>query len=88
MGIHKRSSPQIVCALLKLNLAAAYEAAVTEGLRRPLLAPDRLKDEIWTLDFMADALYGGRAFRTLNVIDEGNREALGINRSGNLNPQS
>ena len=27
---------------------------------------------------MADALYGGRAFRTFNVIDEGNREALGI----------
>jgi putative transposase len=24
------------------------------------------------------ALYGGRAFRTLNVIDEGNREGLGI----------
>jgi hypothetical protein len=27
---------------------------------------------------MADALYGGRWFRTLNVIDEGNRHALGI----------
>ena len=27
---------------------------------------------------MADALYGWRPFRTLNVIDEGNREVLGI----------
>lgn len=27
---------------------------------------------------MADALYGGRWFRTFNVIDEGNREALAI----------
>lgn len=27
---------------------------------------------------MADSLYGRRSFRTLNVIDEGNREALGI----------
>ena len=27
---------------------------------------------------MADALYSWRPFRTLNVIDEGNREALGI----------
>jgi putative transposase len=35
-------------------------------------------NEIWALDFMVDALYGGRAFRTLNVIDEGNREGLGI----------
>jgi len=35
-------------------------------------------NETWALDFMADALYGGRWFRTLNVIDEGNRQALGI----------
>ena len=27
---------------------------------------------------MADALYGWRPFRTLNVIDEGNRQILGI----------
>ncbi len=35
-------------------------------------------NEIWVLDFMTDTLYSTRAFRTLNVIDEGNREALGI----------
>ncbi|MNY33960.1 hypothetical protein D3C86_1682630 [compost metagenome] len=29
----------------------------------------------WTLDFMQDALYCGRWFRTLNVIDEANRES-------------
>jgi putative transposase len=28
---------------------------------------------IWALDFMSDALYHGRRFRTLNVIDEGVR---------------
>lgn len=27
---------------------------------------------------MADTLYSGRTFRTFNVIDEGNREVLGI----------
>ena len=32
----------------------------------------------WALDFMHDALYDGRRFRTLNVIDEANREALAI----------
>ena len=32
----------------------------------------------WSLDFMRDTLYDGRAFRALNVIDEGNREALRI----------
>jgi putative transposase len=42
-----------------------------------LLAPSGLNG-IWALDFMADSLYGGRPFRTLNVIDEGNRQGLGI----------
>lgn len=32
----------------------------------------------WSLDFMSDALYCGRRFRTLNVLDEGVREVLGI----------
>ena len=30
------------------------------------------------LDFMYDTLYFGRSFRTLNVIDESNREVLAI----------
>ena len=30
------------------------------------------------MDFMRDTMYDGRPFRTLNVIDEGNREALRI----------
>ena len=33
---------------------------------------------VWPLDFMRDTLYDGRPFRTLNVFDEGNREALRI----------
>ena len=41
------------------------------------MAPDRL-NEIWAIDFMHDALYGGRRFRTLNVLDEGSREGLAI----------
>lgn len=32
----------------------------------------------WALDFMHDSLYCGRTFRTLNIIDEGTRECLGI----------
>ena len=34
--------------------------------------------QTWSLDFMSDALSNGRAFRTLNVIDDYNREALWI----------
>jgi putative transposase len=33
---------------------------------------------VWALDFMRDALYSGRVFRTLNVMDDANRGALGI----------
>ena len=33
---------------------------------------------LWSMDFMADALYGCRRFRTFNVLDEGVREALAI----------
>ncbi len=32
----------------------------------------------WSTNFMADALCHGRRFRTLNVLDEGVREALDI----------
>ncbi|RYF66624.1 MAG: transposase [Cytophagaceae bacterium] len=32
----------------------------------------------WSLDFTSDALTDGRKFRTLNVIDDSNREALGV----------
>ena len=35
-------------------------------------------NQSWSIDFMSDSLYCGRRYRTLNVLDEGVREALGI----------
>jgi len=72
---HKRVY-RVYCAL-RLNLPRRTRRRVPTRLRQPLLAPNAL-NQVWALDFMADALYGGRKFRVLNVIDEGNREALAI----------
>lgn len=35
-------------------------------------------NQVWSMDFMHDQLSDGRNFRLLNVIDDFNREALGI----------
>jgi putative transposase len=72
---HKRVY-RVYCAL-RLNLPRRTKRRLPTRLRQPLLAPARL-NETWALDFMADALYDGRGFRTFNVLDEGNREALAI----------
>ena len=45
--------------------------------RQPLPAPTRI-NEVWALDFMHDALYGGRRVRIQNVLDEANREGLAV----------
>jgi len=45
-------------------------------VQRPLEVP--LQPTVcWSLDFRSDALTDGRRFRTLNVIDDWNREVLG-----------
>jgi putative transposase len=36
------------------------------------------KDHVWSYDFMVERTTDGRAFRTLNIIDEFTRECLGI----------
>jgi len=72
---HKRVH-RVYCAL-RLNLPRRTKRRVPTRLRQPLLAPAQL-NRIWALDFMHDTLYGGRRFRTLNVLDEANREALAI----------
>jgi putative transposase len=46
-------------------------------LRQPLTVLPQV-NAVWAVDFMSDSLYGGRRFRTLNVLDEGVREGLAI----------
>ena len=35
-------------------------------------------NQVWSMDYMHDQLADGRTFRMFNVIDNFNREALGI----------
>ena len=62
---------------MKLNLQRRTKKRAITRERHPFEASLKL-NHIWALDFMRDTLYDGRPFRTLNVIDEGNREALRI----------
>ncbi len=43
----------------------------------PLTVPDSI-NELWSMDFMHDQLNDGRTFRLFNVLDDFNREAVGI----------
>jgi len=72
---HKRVY-RVYCAL-RLNLPRRTKRRVPTRVRQPLDAPPVL-NTTWALDFMHDALYDGRRFRVLNVLDEGNREALAV----------
>ncbi len=67
---------RVYCAL-RLNRARRTKRRIPRRPRVPLLAPPTL-NQTWALDFMRDTLYDGRVFRTLNVLDQGNRECLAI----------
>jgi len=41
-------------------------------------------NEIWSLDYMSDALMCGKKFRTANVIDDYNREVIALKASTSL----
>jgi len=73
---------RVYCAL-RLNLPRRTRKRIPKRIRQPLVAPPGL-NQSWAIDFMSDTLYDGRRFRTVNVIDEGNREGLAIEVSPSL----
>lgn len=72
---HKRVH-RVYCQM-KLNLPRRTKRRVPKRERQSLAVDPRI-NAVWALDFMRDTLYPGKVFRTLNVIDEANRGALGI----------
>lgn len=62
---------------LHLNLPCRTKKRLPVRLRQPLVVIPQ-PNAVSAVDFMSDTLYGGRRFRTLNVLDEGVRKGLAI----------
>ena len=62
---------------LRLNLPRRTKQRLPVRERQPLVVVPQ-PNVVWAVDFMSDTLYGGRRFRTFNILDEGMREGLAI----------
>jgi len=62
---------------LELNLRIKPKRRIKRDKPDALSVPDAI-NQVWSMDFMSDTLLDGRAFRTFNVLDDFNREGLGI----------
>ena len=67
---------RVYCSL-KLNKRRKGKRRLSTRNPMPLAVPAAM-NECWSADFMSDALWDGRRFRTFNVVDDFNREALAI----------
>ena len=81
---HKRVY-RVYCGL-KLNKRRKGKRRLPTRNPAPLQVSQTM-NECWSADFMSDALWDGPRFRTFNVVDDFNREALTIAIDFNLPAQ-
>jgi putative transposase len=62
---------------LELNLRIQPKQRLKREKPEELAVP-RQANDIWSIDLMQDALTNDRSFRTFNVLDDYNREGLGV----------
>jgi len=62
---------------LELNLRIKPRRRVQRDYPGELSVPTA-PNQVWSMDFMSDQLVDGRSFRAFNVMDDYNREGLGI----------
>jgi len=62
---------------LELNLRIRPRKRLVREKPDALAVPEA-PNQTWSMDFMSDKLGDGRSFRLLNVLDDFNREGLGI----------
>lgn len=68
---------------LGLNLRRSTKKRLPARVKEPLMVP-KAPNTCWSIDFMSDRLYSGKRFRTFNVLDDFNREALVIEIDSSL----
>ena len=78
---HKRVY-RLYCAL-NLNKRRRGKKRLPSRNPEPLAVPAQ-SNYCWSMDFMSDSLFGGRRFRTFNLVDDFNREVLAIEIDLNL----
>ncbi|RJG05268.1 IS3 family transposase [Noviherbaspirillum cavernae] len=66
-----------ICRALELNLRIKPKKRLVREKPEPLAEPSAV-NQVWSMDFMHDQLLDGRSIRLFNVIDDFNREGLGI----------
>jgi putative transposase len=77
LGIPRRVRSNAGWYELELNLRIKPRKRLRRDQPDALAVP-AAPNLVWSMDFMADRLGDGRAFRMLNVLDDFNREGLGI----------